>query len=64
MARKKFCRITVEIFEVHGKSEKILFSRAVEEENAVPMHLAQAELFIVAHNQMFPPRETPLHKHD
>lgn len=57
--------ITVTIARVGANGRKtIVFERSVTEEDAFPGHLAQTELFTVAHAHLHPPRPLPDHQHD
>ncbi|MDE2102850.1 MAG: hypothetical protein KGL39_36740 [Patescibacteria group bacterium] len=52
---KHIVRITTTIFEVgtDGRRREI-FTRHVEDEDRLPGHLAQQELFMVTHNLLHP----------
>jgi hypothetical protein len=64
MACEKFCRITVEVFELAGKKEKQIFKHSVIESGRVPVHLAQLELFTVAQSFITLPQPLTVSLHD
>ena len=55
--------VRIERIDRRGR-RTVVWERGVSEDGGFPGHLAQQELFTVAHAQIHPRRPTPPHLHD